>query len=791
MKPTLKIATLLMITFSGSYGQTAITASKIDTTSTTSGITYSRGRAQGANSGSFSSTSDYQYKFGDNSGFTDNIKTLKSFTAGGAGYTYLSGITTVVKIRRVENASFNTYWSGYGSPETTPTPRDLAYYESEIDGNTIKVKAPYTPKMEDLFQSNNIAIGIDNLFANDYVTNFNNVERIDVIIPAGLQVQVPASQGFAIFERGMYNQHDPSTLALITAIDGNGKPTAYATSIVRVGTDGYYDSSFTANRVYQPSSFTNGSWAILRRDSSNAKLRASDKVSLSQGIGGVMIKFSDFGIAPGTTVYGYSILAGDFPASGTGANVVDYTNSTYFPTNTSGGTMEGGNDMSVITGIVKILSISGKVFHDPNGLIDNNINGNGIGKPSGTQLYVNMVDANGKVVGVATVDPVSGTYLMEQLAFGPLTAQLSTTQGVVGQNAPASGLPAGWSGVGESYGNNNLAGNGNEGGIPNSIISVTVGDKNITDVNFGIQGAPIADPKSFTIPQPTSGQSFILNGSSTLSQLTGTDPEDAPQEQGLNGSGNNRTVVITSLPTHGELWYNGVKITTPGFTIPNYNKNLLSLKLTGNNYTSTSFNYAYRDAANTQSAPVIYSVNWATPLPITLLSFSADLIKNEVRLNWRTATEQYNKGFVIERSADSKNWNEIGFQATLAIDGNSNSELSYDFIDNQPLEGFNYYRLKQTDIDGKFTYSGIQQVYVNLQGEDLVLYPNPASDKIYFKVKDWSSIKEVQVTDMNGRIMQRGSTAEQGLNLNMPAGMYHVQLIHNNGQITTRQFSKK
>lgn len=780
-----------MITSLGSYGQTAITASKIDTTSATSGITYNRGRAQGASSASFPSTSDYQYKFGDNSGFTDNIKTLKSFTAGGAGYTYLSGITSVVKIRRVENASFNSYWSGYGSPETTPTPRDLAYYESEIDGNTIKIKAPYTPKMEDLFQSNNIAIGIDNLFANDYVTNFNNVERIDVIIPSGLQVEVPASQGFAIFERGMYNQHDPSALALITAVDGNGKPTAYATSIVRVGTDGYYDSTFTANRVYQPSTFTNGSWAILRRDSSNAKLRASDKVSLGQGIGGVMIKFSDFGIAPGTTVYGYSIMAADFPASGTGANVVDYTNSTYFPTNTSGSTMEGGNDMSVITGIVKILSISGKVFHDPNGLTDNNINGNGIGNPSGTQLYVNIVDANGKVVGVATVDPVTGTFLLERLAFGQLTAQLSTTQGVIGQNAPASGLPSGWSSVGESYGNNNLAGSGNESGTSNSIIPVTVGDKNISEVNFGIQGAPVADPKSFTIPQPTSGQSFTLNGASTLDQLTGTDPEDAPGEQGLNGSDSNRTIVITSLPTHGELWYNGVKITTPGFVIPNYSKDLLSLKLTGQGYTSTSFQYAYRDAANTQSAPVPYLVNWQTPLPITLLSFSADLVNNEVMLNWRTATEQYNKGFVIERSADSKYWNEIGFQATLAPNGNSKEELRYRYNDNLPVQGFNYYRLKQMDIDGKFTFSDVQRIYFNLQEESPVIYPNPASDKIYFNIKDWSTVKEVQVTDMNGRLIQRSNHAEQGLTLNMPAGIYQVQLLFNNGGAKTLKFSKK
>jgi hypothetical protein len=429
-------------------------------------------------------------------------------------------------------------------------------------GDSIKIKAPYMPKMEDLFQSNNIAVGIDNLFANDYITNFNNVERIDVTIPAGLTVQIPAAQGFAIFERGVYNQHDPSTLALITAIDGSGNPTAYATQVIRTTAADYYDNTFTENRVYQPSVVANGYWTILRRDSTNARLQASDRVSLSQGIGGVMIKFSDFGIAPGTVIYGYSILAGDFPTTGTGADVVDYTNSTYFPTNTSGSTSAGGNDMSVISGIVKILTISGKVFHDPNGLTNGVIDGNGIGKPSGTQLYVNLVDDNNTVVGVAAVDPVTGTYTFDKLAFGVITAKLSTTPGVIGQPAPLAGLPNGWSAVGENYGQNNLAGSGNRTGVSNAAIEVSMGDQNITGIHFGIEQTPVADAKSYSIPQPTSGQTITLNGSlagtpNAPDQLTGSDPEDASGPMGLNGNTSNRTVVITALPANGQLKYNG------------------------------------------------------------------------------------------------------------------------------------------------------------------------------------------------------------------------------------------
>ncbi len=804
---TISTLAVLLCTALQSHAQLAITNAIIDTTSATSGLTYSRPRAYQASSSALPSSSNYQYKFGNQSGYSDNIKTVKSFTAGGAGYTYSTGITSIVKIRRVENTTFNTYWSGYGTPETTPTPRDLAYYEARVESendngwgdNEIKVKAPYTPKMEDLFQSNNIAIGIDNLFANDAAVNFNNVERIDVVVPAGQLAQVPSAQGFAIFERGVYNEHDPCVVALITAIDNNNNPTAYATQVIRIDSSDYYNASFTANKVYQPSAYNNGYWVILRRDSSAARLRASDLVLLDQGIGGALIRFSDFGIAPGTTVYGYSLLAGDFPASGTGANVVDYTNTAYFPTNTSNNTLKGGNDMSVITGIVKMLSISGKVFYDADGLNDNAIDGSGIGLPSGQQLYVNLVDANGKVVGATSVHPTNGTYQIDQLAFGPLTAQLCTVKGVVGNNAPAAGIPSGWVSVGESYGTNNLAGSGFEGGTPNAVIPVSIGDQNITNLNFAIERPPLADEKNFNLSIPLLGLTLTLNNPLLFDQLTGSDPEDGPGIMGLNGNSGNRTVVITALPDHGTLWYDGNEITAPGFVIPNYNKNLLNIVFPNNdnglitilnNPNSTSFSYAYRDAAGAQSAPASYNATWLAPLPVTLLSFTARAVANDVQLSWRTAMERNNLGFYIERSKDGAQWTSIGFKSTSALQGNSDKEINYSYTDNDPLEGINYYRLRQTDIDDKIAYSNIQSVIVNISDE-IIVYPNPASDKIYLQIKDWSKIAEVRIVDIAGKTIRREHNRVAYLELNIPAGVYYLQFVNNNGEMNTYKFSKR
>jgi hypothetical protein len=93
-----------------------------------------------------------------------------------------------------------------------------------------------------------------------------------------------------------------------------------------------------------------------------------------------------------------------------------------------------------------------------------------------------------------------------------------------------------------------------------------------------------------------------------------------------------------------------------------------------------------------------------SPLPITLIHFDAVPLTHSVNLIWSTATEINNDFFTVERSTDGFVFTEIG---RLKGAGNSNSRLDYQLPDEQPFEGVNYYRLKQTDYDGKFEYSRI------------------------------------------------------------------------------------
>lgn len=92
------------------------------------------------------------------------------------------------------------------------------------------------------------------------------------------------------------------------------------------------------------------------------------------------------------------------------------------------------------------------------------------------------------------------------------------------------------------------------------------------------------------------------------------------------------------------------------------------------------------------------------PLPVELLSFTAQQTQQQVILEWLTATETNNAGFVVERSADARNWENIGW---VEGHGNANRMIRYQYLDRQPLQGINYYRLKQVDYDGAYEYHKI------------------------------------------------------------------------------------
>lgn len=143
-------------------------------------------------------------------------------------------------------------------------------------------------------------------------------------------------------------------------------------------------------------------------------------------------------------------------------------------------------------------------------------------------------------------------------------------------------------------------------------------------------------------------------------------------------------------------------------------------------------------------APLV--LNGSGVLPVSLFGLSAREADNEVLLDWKTASESNNKGFEIQRSKDAINWNKIGF-----VNGalNSSLEKHYSFSDVAPLQGKNYYRLLQYDLDGKQAFSPVVNVDFSKAGKYL-LSNNPSNGVYRLNIHSTNGAT-ILVSDMTGR----------------------------------------
>lgn len=133
------------------------------------------------------------------------------------------------------------------------------------------------------------------------------------------------------------------------------------------------------------------------------------------------------------------------------------------------------------------------------------------------------------------------------------------------------------------------------------------------------------------------------------------------------------------------------------------------------------------------------------PLFVKFSSFTATPQQSKVLLQWQTATETNNNFFTVQRSSNKDNWQDI---ATVKGAGNSSVAKEYSTTDNNPLKGTNYYRIKQTDFNGRYSYSEVGQVVFG-KGQVVNIYPNPAKDVVSIESKE--SVKEVRIIDYLGR----------------------------------------
>jgi hypothetical protein len=353
--------------------------------------------------------------------------------------------------------------------------------------------------------------------------------------------------------------------------------------------------------------------------------------------------------------------------------------------------------------------------------------------------------------------------------------------------------PAGWSFISEKVGSNATSQTKSGDGVIN-ITTALSGD--IIDQDFGMQQPPVASSSTYTLAdEPLSGQTILLNGSfsasagtsNKVSPLSGSDPDA--------GGTTPFFFIITSLPTavggtpvgtEPALYYgedlvtqtdidNGTQYSDPS---------LFKIQLNGSKYEGITFGFKTIDAAGTMSPVATYSLNWTSPLPVTLISFKAFTEENSaVILTWSTAQETNSDHFLIERSVDAKSWHMI---AQHDAKRESDVNVMYQIQDPNPLAGISYYRLKMVDLDGTFALSGLVRVKVaKATTAGPIVYPNPAIDLVHLNGVDPGSILRISVLDALGReVFRTEKVTELGIDLTkLKNGSYIVKTETIDGKV--------
>jgi len=164
------------------------------------------------------------------------------------------------------------------------------------------------------------------------------------------------------------------------------------------------------------------------------------------------------------------------------------------------------------------------------------------------------------------------------------------------------------------------------------------------------------------------------------------------------------------------------------------------------------------------------STSLSNPLPVELIDFNVIKKMDVAEISWTTKTENNNDYFTIQRSMDGINFTDL---KTIDGAGNSNSKIDYLWIDESPLNGVSYYRLKQVDFDGQAKFSEIR--VIDFTNDAALVYPNPvvSGGSVSIQGFDFNgSVVTYTLYDVSGRIILKEVLNDNEISINLPAGLY-------------------
>lgn len=211
--------------------------------------------------------------------------------------------------------------------------------------------------------------------------------------------------------------------------------------------------------------------------------------------------------------------------------------------------------------------------------------------------------------------------------------------------------------------------------------------------------------------------------------------------------------------------------------------------------TGTVTFYANGNCVNGSGTGGDNSIGTSKVLPEFSIVTSANVVNFAIQgydfkniLNWTTLQESNNSFFTLEHSQDGKNFSTLDKVYSQAEDGNSKKPIHYDYTHTSISPGHNYYRLSQTDIDGKSTLvSKVLHQFNTTYSEGFIVYPNPVDNTVSIRMNETEKSTLV-LTDMYGNVIKRieisGSSQTQNLSFSteyLQAGTYAI-LVQKNGK---------
>lgn len=215
------------------------------------------------------------------------------------------------------------------------------------------------------------------------------------------------------------------------------------------------------------------------------------------------------------------------------------------------------------------------------------------------------------------------------------------------------------------------------------------------------------------------------------------------------------------------------------------------------------FNQHYSLNGNTYYNEVDYLKSWLTdhlnwmdnninsissqdcPLPVTFIGYDLTKRDNGILVFWSTSSEVNNDHFEIQRSSNGKEFKTIG---TIKGKGTIKDKTEYDFLDQSPLSGVSYYRIRQVDLDGTADYTSIKSISNISDKRRTIIFPNPTSE--FIKLDNYSIGSRAILHNSLGEVVMEKVLSNQSEIIStgiLKAGSYVLTIYGNDGTLTSSQ----